>query len=244
MPIESIRRFVLWTGLIVSTFLFVFSKTSREHLELWLINDQHISPDVVLVVIFMIGLLLLFCARLISEGLPKYLPVLRKFLMGNRFIEGIWLDAVFDADEVKHVGIINFKYNNGYLTAKATDYELSGKQRSSFYTIFSKIYDTGDYRYCWEASVVGEIGAHRGYAEYSFAVPFGKPAEFTGEYVSVTRGTKHSIRGDKLTDSLLRALNMNPQNFDPSRAVDRAALIQNYSKLKAGMALDPLEPKI
>ncbi|HKY86957.1 MAG TPA: hypothetical protein VJL90_09375 [Pseudorhodoplanes sp.] len=233
MPIESIRLFVFWCSLLISTFLFVFSKTIREGIEIAL-QGFGIKADIVILAVFFVGLTSLFLARILSEAVPTWFPYLRKTMMGSRYIEGLWLDAVFDNDQktVKHVGIINFEYSKGYLVARATDYDLNGHKRSSFQSIFSKMYDTGDFRYCWEAKVVGEIATHRGYGEYSFSVPSGLPSEFVGEYVSSARGAKHIIEGNQITDSLLELLKLDAKSFDLSNANYRTKLICAYAEFK------------
>ena len=54
--------------------------------------------------------------------------------------------------------------------------------------------------------------------------------EFTGEYVSASSGTRHIIEGDKITDTLLTMLGIDPKGFDIERAADRNKLIREYAK--------------
>lgn len=234
MPIESIRYFVFWWSLIISTFLFVFSKTIREKTEL-LLRDLGIGADAALVAVFFIGMFSLICARLLSEGIPKYMPWVRRMLMRKTFIEGQWLDVVYETNNytVKSVGIVKIAYQNGRLYLEGYDYSNNGDLRSSFWSILSRIYDTGEFRYCYEAKINNEarFSNHCSYAEYFFLVAGGMATEFSGAFTSSSDHQKYVISGDKINAALFSAMRLPQREYDVL-GNDRTLLIATYAKYK------------
>lgn len=234
MPIESIRNFVYWTSLIISTFLFVFSKTIREKTEPFLHNFG-ISQDAALVAVFFIGIFSLLCARLLSEGIPKYMVWVRRRLMPKTFVEGEWMDVVYESNNrtVKSVGTVKIAYQNGNLNLEGYDYSTNGDLRSSFWTILSRIYNTGEFRYCYEAKINNEpnFANHRSYGEYFFLIVGGKATEFSGAYTSSSDHQKYAISGDKVSAALFTKMGLPKQKYDVL-GTDRNLLIAEYTKYK------------
>ncbi len=235
MPIVSIRRFVYWASLIISTFLFVFSRTIRDWVAIGLTALNITNADVILFAMFIAGLFLLVAARLVSEGIPKYFSWARAEMMGNNLIEGQWIDTVYEKDgcTVKSVGLISISYQDGLLVAKGTDHDPDGTMHSSFVSIISRIYDTGEFRYCYEARMLLQptFTNHRGYAEYTFETLAGVPTEFKGVFSSASTGQRHITSGNKITPELLRDLNLEHQSHHATEN-DRTKLITTYRDFK------------
>jgi len=234
VPVQSIRSFVYWTGLIISAFLFVFSRPIRDEVADYLTWLGIKNEDAVYFIVFVIGLFLLFAARLISERIPKYVPGVRAAIMRNNFIEGDWIDAVLSGDHrnVLSVGLIKISYKNGQLVAKGSDHDPDGAMHSVFESIISRIYDSGQYCYCYEATMLreAEFTHHRGYAQYSFLTGTGRASEFVGVYSSASTGKKHTIRGNMMAPALLAELGLDPKKDYLKADADRRTLIEAFAK--------------
>lgn len=133
--IDNTRRWTVAFG-TVGFFYFAFWLSKYNNV---LFMDWYVLLCLLLVP------LLYFFSLLIEKSLYKIvyeLPIIRKFILGNHFIEGHWIEILYDRQKMESIAFLEIVYekNNQY-TIKGESYTLSGEYRGSFLTPNTTYYE-------------------------------------------------------------------------------------------------------
>jgi hypothetical protein len=134
--VDSLRRWII--SFVVVVFLLVVSGLSR-HFDLISVGWQGL-PFVIIIPFFY------YFSVLLEKGIAgmvyRYSSV-RKFILKEHFIEGDWIEILYDKGKMESVAFLQIVYerNNQY-TIKGESYTLSGEYRGSFLTPNTTYYES------------------------------------------------------------------------------------------------------
>jgi len=158
----------------------------------------------VLDVILLTATLLFFVEilmRIINELLENSLP-LRKFLLHNEFIEGLWVDY---SDQ--NFGIIKIDYSNNEFLVSGESYDKNLNFLGNW-TSDTCYFDKGIFKYL-HTSNYHENSQELGYSEYSFFNNNDNkyPNQFSGYFIDLTsKSSKIRVQGQRISDDKKKLL--------------------------------------
>lgn len=155
------------------------------------------------IIIVTLVILVMYLGNTLIDKFIDNSVVLRKILMGKKFIEGFYYDISIDKNSrtIKHGVLFRLTYENGLYKANGVTYNLEGnkvatwKSNGSCFTqdaLFIQYESYTDYSNSF---------IEHGLMQLQFDQP---PTSYTGFYIDYTNSLRFLIRGVKVTDTQLK----------------------------------------
>jgi hypothetical protein len=162
----------------------------------------------VIVAVFIIGLTMpiIWFVRYLWRQAFLRMSFLRKVVLGDRFVQGWWIDEVAGADVQtdKSRAAIKITFDvDGALKIFGVAYSDATKHT---YTFSSDLvtYVGRDINFLYD--VTGQDvpgGKAHGFGRYTFPVGVGEPASYQGFFIDASRPTPSNVLGKKISDKAL-----------------------------------------
>jgi len=169
------------------------------------IGSQTISALISVVVVVLSVLIL----NQVIEYLIDKSVSLRKLILGDDFIEGLWLDLSWSEDDlrVEHGAIIQIQFKQGHFQINGTSYDGAGQKMASFNSLLA-CYGGKTLFYEYTAHTRYAIGTtsktEQGITNLLFDSP---PESFTGSWTGYSSQKHSRLEGRKLQAAELAAHN-------------------------------------
>jgi hypothetical protein len=151
------------------------------------------SPAVAVVLFYVASQLL----RMVLELLLERLTGLRRFLLGDQFVEGVWFDLIFEGSNLISVGHSMIKYIDGKMSLSGEDFPLDHSGKGYFR---SKLVDftwpTLEYTYIYE----NQVDDQQGYGVVQFVEQSGPPLSYTGKFVNRSNGKRFTFQSFRVSN--------------------------------------------
>jgi hypothetical protein len=147
---------------------------------------------------------------------------LRRKLLGDNFIEGIWKDVVtWNTNEGKFLtgGLVEITFSKGKLHVSGESFDASGRRIGSFRSLVASYRDRVLTYSFSKFDSTTERGASPGYAEYHFQVQREHAIAFDGFFFREGEREKMQVSGERLGDEELG---------DLEEATSRARIVSDY----------------
>jgi hypothetical protein len=169
--------------------------------------------------------------RIIADSLIENSKPLRRLLLGNRFVEGAWIDLVQSSDDSKFVSVVHVAFEAQSLRLSGQNFDLSGQPRGSFRSVMVVIdWPVLKYKYEWAAR--GPKRPSEGFGEICFGETEGPPVLLQGFFVDVDDGLRRTLWGKKIKDLATLAALRNPESLPD---VVRAFVSESGPNVGAGV---------
>ena len=202
---EAYTSFLKWYRTTLATVCSVGSVFITDYLE----GNLGQFPSLILTLILVVIVFGLF--EKLMENLVENSVWLRKKTWGKQFIEGIWVDAVWEnsSRDIAFGGIIVIGFDKGELTYSGTAYQPDGYQFGAFEKSACTYRDY--ILYVSHSGTTTEFPGSRivGYGEFLFDRSGEIPLSFSGFYFESNSSTILNSRAKKIIDknTLERILN-------------------------------------
>ena len=216
---KSVLKTVLVSiALVLSGFIqLVFFNTESENRIFWLL---------------LIGVLLLIFIEIIAkiaENLIDSNSKLRKLILKEDFIEGVWIDIT----EINTYAIINIKYDNGEYHLQGESYDEEGKLLGNWESI-STWSSNCKLRCNYKGNYENQISEFDGINEFVFiSANKSIPYQFSGYYIDIFEKNKsYRIRGERINENDLKEMKTikGVVNFVKKWAKDNKELLPDKSE--------------
>lgn len=138
--------------------------------------------------------------RIVLELALERITALRRFLLGDQFVEGVWFDLIFEGAALVSVGHSMIRYSDGKFRFGGEDFPLDGSGKGHFRIELSEFsWPTLKYTYVYES----RSGAQQGYGVVQFIERFGPPVKYTGKCVNVSDGNRLTFESFRVLDKAL-----------------------------------------
>ncbi len=165
----------------------------------WLSAHQQQLPGwlspVTAVVVYTIGSLVL---RFLLELLLESFQPLRRLLLGNQFIEGIWFEIISQNNIPVGIGHSEIIFSDGKFRFGGEDFMLNGSDKGHFRADLIELsWPVLKYKYTYET------GEHKdsGYGEAQFLERGdGPPLKYAGAFVNLRDGSRYMFESFRIED--------------------------------------------
>ena len=156
--------------------------------------------------------------RVAADSLVENSQQLRRALLGNRFVEGPWLEMVHSGDGSIFARILYIAFEAQTLRLSGQNFDLNGQPRGTFRSVMVVLdWPVLKYKYDWAAR--GPKRPSEGYGEICFAQTQGAPVFLQGFFVDLDDGLRRTLWGKRLEGTqALAALSDPPKLSEMIRA--------------------------
>jgi len=203
---NKIKNFISWVDATFTSIIGVLSYFIINKLNI-LFKGQILSilATIIIVILFSKSIHYLI-TKLISES-----SKMRKLIMKNEYIEGVWMDIVMDKTDITSYAIFSIVYENNQFINSGRIYNIEGDKIGSF-TSHSTFYNSYKLNFMYEGyaqNVKDKKSA--GFGEYTFERNKKEPNELEG-FIYDTHYRKNLIvRAIRVNEN--DAKNMNDKDF-------------------------------
>ena len=145
-------------------------------------------------------ILAIFLFEYAASRLIDWIKPLRRWIMGEKFVEGFWVDIV-RTDSSEGVGysggILEIYFQKGELLVTGDTFDETGKKIGNFHSDF--VHFVGwDFSYHYYKGVYAEQSTPDGYSSYHFKPRKPCPESFEGFYLPENANSINRVVGEKL----------------------------------------------
>lgn len=153
----------------------------------------------ILVALVIVGIMSPVCSYLFTHGFDN-MNWLRRLLLGNQFIEGVWFDLMKQDGKSLAYGITNIKSSGSQLQLTGEDFDLRGEHGGYYYTDMLVIsWPVLKYKYTYQRSDDSELANH-GYGEIKIDNSAYYPVRYEGFYFNLREGKRVSFESWRVRD--------------------------------------------
>lgn len=190
---DNLRRWIISFGILI--FLLVVSGLSR-HFDP--ISIGWYAGFYLLIVPFLYYLSLSLEKNI--AGVIYRFPSLRKFILKKHFIEGHWIEILYDNNKMESIAFLQIVYekHNQY-TIKGESYTLSGEYRGSFLTP-DTTYHEGEFAlgYSYSGKLKEAVIAGTGILEFALGKDLAH--SFSGHLIDNFHAKGATFKGERIYD--------------------------------------------
>lgn len=165
--------------------------------------ENNLNKGLYIVFILISLILIIKSAESILEYTVSHSSIFRRYLFGDSFVEGLWVNVVIDKTNqtVLFGGIILFKYRMGEIHESGYSFNVDGKFMGTFETTHTYFEDLC-LRYTYTLDSTGAQPVEiKGYGETKFkAEESGPPMVYTGFFCDTIHNSSLHVYGEKLSD--------------------------------------------
>lgn len=135
--------------------------------------------------------------RIILDLALERLTALRRFLLGDQYVEGVWFDLIFEGASLVSVGHSMIKFADGKLFYGGEDFPLDGSGKGYYRIKLSDFsWPTLEYTYIYET----RGGDQQGYGMLQFIERSGPPTKYAGKFVDRSDGKRFTFESFRVLD--------------------------------------------
>jgi len=145
-------------------------------------------------------ILAIFFFEYAASQLIKWIQPLRRWIMGEKFVEGVWIDIVRTQNSegiFYSGGILEIYFQKGELLVSGDTFDETGKKIGNFNSDFVHYVDW-DFSYHYYKGVYAEQSTPDGYSSYHFKPNRPYPEAFDGFYLPENANSISRVVGEKL----------------------------------------------
>lgn len=183
---------------------------------------------------FVVGLLavglIIHLSEIVLTALIDSAPSLRRAILGDRFVEGIWVEVVHDQPEgerakVKYGALLSITFSDGELAIAGDVYDAEGGTPLGAFSSRRVVFED-EFSYVYDQIVRTQISMRQvGFGLLFFGKGTGRPITFNGYFVDPNFPRPLGVYGKRLDDKLVATL----------KADDKAKRVQVMNFVKEYM---------